>query len=80
MSEKYKVRNPEGLYFITSTVIDWVDLFTRSIYKHIVIDALEYCIKNKGLIIHAYVIMPNHIHLIASAGEEYRLQDIMRDF
>jgi len=66
--------------FTTSTVIDWVDLFTRPIYKHIVIDALEYCIKNKGLTIHAYVIMPNHIHLIAGAGEEYRLQDITRDF
>lgn len=30
-------------YFITLTVVDWVDVFTRPIYKHIVIDSLLYC-------------------------------------
>ena len=31
------------LYFVTTTVVDWVDIFTRPRYKHIVIDSLTYC-------------------------------------
>ncbi|MBN1597645.1 MAG: transposase [Bacteroidales bacterium] len=80
MSEKYKVRNPEGLYFITCTTINCVDLFTRPVYKHIIIESLEHCIHNKELVIYAYVIMSNHIHLIVSSGENFRLANTIRDF
>ena len=80
MSEKYKARNPDGLYFATLTVIDWVDLFIRPAYKHILIEPLQYCQKNKGLRIFAYVIMSSHLHLIVKSGEEASLSEIIRDF
>lgn len=80
MSEKYRVRNPEGYYFITCTIVDWVDLFTRPEYKDIIIKSLRYCVSNKGLIVHAYVIMTNHIHLILSSQVGVWLPDIIRDF
>ena len=80
MSEKYKVRNPGGHYFVTCTIVDWVDLFTRPLYKDIIINSLKYCIEHKGLIVHAYVIMTNHVHLIISARENESIPDIMRDF
>lgn len=35
------------LYFTTSTVIDWVDIFTRASYRHIVIESLDYCQRQK---------------------------------
>jgi putative transposase len=54
VSTKYKVRDQEKLHFITITVIDWVDLFTRPILKHVIVDSLKYCIKNKGLEINAH--------------------------
>ncbi len=38
-----------------------------------------YCQKEKGLQLYAFVIMSNHIHFIASAKEEYKLSDILRD-
>ena len=41
------------VYFVTDTVVDWVDIFSRPIYKHIIIDSLQYCQKEKGLIIYA---------------------------
>ncbi len=62
MSEKYKAKNPDGLYFITLTVIDWVDLFIRLSYKHILIESLQFCQKNKDLRIFAYVIMSSYLH------------------
>ena len=80
MSNKYKFRNIEGLYFVTLTVRHWVDVFTRNEYKDIIIENLDYCRKNKGLEIYAWVIMTNHVHLIIRAKEGCILQDILRDF
>ena len=59
----------------------WVDIFTRKECKDIIVDSLKYCNSNKGLSIHAYVIMSNHIHLIVSAREgSWGLSGIIRDF
>jgi Transposase and inactivated derivatives len=80
MSDKYKFKNIEGLYFVTLTVKHWVDVFIRNEYKNIIIENLDYCRKNKGLEIYAWVIMTNHVHLIIRAKEGYMLQDILRDF
>ena len=80
MSEKYKVRNQAGLHFVTFTIIDWIDIFTKPVYKHIIINSFIYCQSNKGLIIHAYVIMSNHIHAILSTNNISPLQNIIKDF
>lgn len=75
----YKIRNQQALYFITMTVKDWIDLFTRDQYRQIIIEALDYCRKNKDLRIWAYVIMTNHLHSILST-EKDALSGIIRDF
>ncbi|MFT5165852.1 MAG: putative transposase [Saprospiraceae bacterium] len=80
MSSAYKFRDPEALYFVTCTVIQWIDLFTRNTYRGILIDSLKYCQENKGLVIHAYCIMSNHIYLIISRKGNPTFSDIMRDF
>ncbi|UTW61688.1 transposase [bacterium SCSIO 12741] len=80
MSEKYKFRNPDGIYFTTSTVVGWIDLFTRENYRNLILDSLQYCQKEKGLIIHAWVIMSNHIHLMVSNDGRQELGAVMRDF
>lgn len=54
-------------FFLTLTVVDWVDVFTRPAYRHIFTDSLNHCIENKGLDLHAWVLMSNHAHLVASA-------------
>jgi REP element-mobilizing transposase RayT len=59
--------------------VQWVDALSRPYYKDIVIDSLRFCQQKKGLILYAYVIMSNHIHLIAAAKEGYNLSDILRD-
>ncbi|MER2996132.1 REP-associated tyrosine transposase [Pontibacter populi] len=71
---------PGGLYFLTMTVVDWVDIFTRPVYKHIIVDALKFCQEKKGLELYAWVLMSNHLHLIAAAAEGKSLSDILRDF
>ena len=64
MSRKYKFSDQDKLYFITFTVIEWIDVFTRIIYKDIVLDSWKHCQKEKDLEIYGWVIMTNHIHMI----------------
>ena len=78
MSEKYKFYDKEDLYFVTFTVINWIDVFTRNVYRDVLLDSWQYCIKEKGLVIHAWCIMTNHVHMIiSSSGDE--LSHIIRD-
>lgn len=79
MSEKYKFYDPEGIYFVTLTVVYWIDLFTRREFKHLLLDSLRHCQQHKGLIIHAWCIMPSHLHLIISSRGD-ALENILRDF
>ena len=79
MSTGYQIKDQEGLYYLTFQVINWIDIFTRQIYRDIVIENLKYCQQNKGLQVFAYVIMSNHIHIIANSSEG-KLSDTIRDF
>ncbi len=79
MSEKYKFHDDYGIYFVTSTVTNWIDLFTRKELKRIIVDSLQFCQSSKGLVIHAWCLMPSHLHIIVSSRDQH-LSDIMRDF
>ncbi len=69
------------LYFITTTVVDWIDIFTRPIYKQIILDSLIYCQKEKGLDIYAWVLMSNHLHMVVGVRDDKQtISDILRDF
>lgn len=80
MSEKYKIVDSEKPHFVTFTIVQWVDLFTRNEYRQVVIDSLKYCQSHKGLIIYAWCIMTNHLHMIIASREGNNLQDTIRDF
>ena len=64
MSRNYKFHNPEGIYFVSFAVVEWLDIFAENEYKDIVVDSLEFCQREKGMEIIAWCIMTNHIHLI----------------
>ena len=59
----------DDLYFVTLTVIDWIDVFTRRQYNDFIIENLAFCQQHKNLNIYAYVIMTNHIHLVANVTD-----------
>ena len=80
MSTKYKATTTEEAYFITITTVGWIDVFTRLNQKYNIINALNYCQKNKGLEIYAYVMMSNHLHLLCKATNGFVLSDVIRDF
>ncbi|WP_431291697.1 REP-associated tyrosine transposase [Pedobacter sp. P26] len=79
MSTKYKFHDSTEIYFVSFAVVGWIDVFTRAVYRDILLGSLSYCRKEKGLKLHAWVIMSNHVHLIISSKEGYLLPNIMRD-
>jgi REP element-mobilizing transposase RayT len=79
MSRAYKMHHKDGYYFISFATVAWFDLFTRVIYKDILLDSIRYCQKEKGLVIHAWCIMTNHVHLVISRQGDLEISGILRD-
>ena len=80
MSTKYKATTIGEAYFITITTVGWIDIFTRLRQRDILIKALQYCQKERGLEIYAYCIMYSHMHMLCKASEKETLSEVMRDF
>ncbi len=79
MSTKYKFTDREGVYFTTSTVVGWVDVFTRDMYRGILLDSMRFCQANQGLVIHAWVLMTDHLHMICSCKPDKELALVIRN-
>jgi putative transposase len=52
---RYFIKDQNAIYFVTFTVVNWLDVFTRANHKHVIVDSLNYCIDQKGLNVHTYV-------------------------
>lgn len=79
MPTGYKIAEQDKIYYLTLQVVEWIDLFTRKSYRDLLVENLAYCQQNKSLEIFAYVIMSNHIHLLARSNTD-KLSDTIRDF
>lgn len=78
MTTGYQIKQQDELYFLTFQVVDWVDVFTRSVYRDIVIESLKYAQEHKGLQVFAYVLMSNHVHLVVQSSTA-SLSNTIRD-
>lgn len=79
MPTGYQIKDQSACYFLTLQVVHWADIFTRPSYRDLIIESLNFCRRNKGLEIYAYVIMSNHLHLVVRSNEN-SLSNTIRDF
>jgi len=77
MRSRYKVAELQSPHFLTCTIVGWLPVFSRPKYLDIITASLTFCQEQKGLGLHAYVILDNHLHLIVTAN---RLSHVVRDF
>jgi len=79
MGQAYQIQDQDRPYYLTFQVVGWADIFSRKVYRDIILDSLKYCRKSKGLNLFAYVIMTNHMHVIMQSrvGD---LSGLVRDF
>lgn len=81
MPQSYRIFN--GLnyaYFITWTIVDWLNVFSEELYCQIALDSLAYIRLHKKTELNAFVIMPSHIHAILWSHDGVNLFDVNRDF
>jgi REP element-mobilizing transposase RayT len=76
MRSRYRILEPHAPHFITSTVVEWLPVFTSAACCDILVRSFEHCRAHKALRIHAWVILDNHFHAIVAGPE---LADTLRD-
>ena len=52
------------VYFWSNTIKDWKHLLKQDKYKQLIINSLNELVDKKLIAVYAFVVMPNHIHLV----------------
>ena len=63
---RYHIINGQSPHFLTATVNHWLPVFTRPDTVNIVLDSWRYLQRETGFKLYGYVILENHLHLIAA--------------
>jgi REP element-mobilizing transposase RayT len=79
MSEKYKSHEKDKAYFVTFTIVRWIDVLKDDYYKMIIVNAVKFYQQNRGLLVYAYCIMPNHVHMIIQSNGDETVSEVLRD-
>ncbi len=69
MKSRYKVKDTEFPYFVTSTCVDWIPIFRNESYAELLLKNISFYQAKYEMIIVAYVIMPEHFHMIAACDQ-----------
>ena len=72
--------NEHYVQFFTATMLNWIPVLKGNSYKQVILDSLEFLVKNGRCEVYAFVIMPNHIHLIWKMSEGHKRENVQRDF
>ena len=85
MRSRYDAREPDHGCFDTSTLVEWLPVFTSRACCDVVVRALEYCREHQGLAIYAWVILYSlasgpifGVHLNFAATADFRWQPRIR--
>ena len=74
---RYKIYEPIHPHFLTCTILNWLPIFTRKESVDILIQSFKHLQKEDNFKLYAYVILENHIHLVASSND---IAKSMRNF
>ena len=80
--ERYRFHSDGALFYVTFSVVDWLPIFVSKAACMIVTESLDFCHRQKGLRINAYVIMPTHLHAILFHADfqAKTLEQVVTDF
>jgi REP element-mobilizing transposase RayT len=80
--ERYRFHADGALFYVTFSVVDWLPIFVSEAACKIVTESLNFCHRQNGLRINAYVIMPRHLHAILFHADfqAKALEQVVTDF
>ena len=65
--------------FFTATNLNWLPALDNKFHKQILVEALKHRVDSKQLTIYAFVIMPNHFHIIWRVSNGINRSNFQRD-
>ena len=68
MRDRYRIHDAGLPHFLTCTIVGWLPVFTFPETFQIVYDSWNWFLERNRLQVFAYVILENHLHLIASGA------------
>ena len=74
---RYRIFEAGYPYFMTCTIVGWLPIFTRPEAVEILFDSWRFLRQDRDFQLYGYVVLENHLHLIASAPE---LANAMKSF
>ena len=80
MRSRYHIKESSGIHFLTTSTVAMMPVFTHPDTVSVLLDALLFFRKNKGLLLYAYVIMDNHIHLVGAAPDLSRCMQALKGY
>jgi putative transposase len=66
---RYQIYEKDQPHFMTCTIVGWLPIFTRPDTMDIVLDSWRFLQKEGRLKLYGYVILENHLHMVASAED-----------
>lgn len=66
---RYRIYETEYPYFLTCTIVNWLPIFSSPSIAKIILDSWQFLQDQQRLTIHGYVILENHLHLVAKAKD-----------
>jgi REP element-mobilizing transposase RayT len=66
---RYTIHEPKSPHFLTCTVVNWLPLFSAPALVGILLDSWRFLQTQERLTIFAYVVMENHVHLVAASPD-----------
>lgn len=69
-----------SIEFFTATCLNWQYLLKEKRHKEIVLESLQFLVKEERIWLYGYVIMPNHIHLLWRKQDAWIDKSIQQQF
>ena len=66
---RYRIYENQSVHFLTCTVVNWLPLFSSPAVVDILYASWRFLQVHARLTLYAYVIMENHLHLIAASPD-----------
>jgi putative transposase len=66
---RYHFAEPDHPHFLTCTVVEWLPVFTRQETVQILFDSWRYLQSSEGFRLYGFVVLENHLHVIAQAED-----------
>jgi putative transposase len=77
MQPNYPIEYPQ---FYTATIFEWKHVLADNRHKDIIVESLQFLVNDKRIILNAFVIMSNHIHVIWQPLFGFTPSDVQASF